>query len=65
MQYHSFAFEAVTTLSNDLSNGIVKRICKRHMTNKTTFEESEWSNALGSIDHLVWNHEVSRLDFRL
>lgn len=51
--------------SHDLSNTFIERVRKRNVGDYSSLEESPWPEALGAVDHLVWDHEIPRLDLLL
>jgi len=62
---HILALEAVTKLSHNSTQLLIKGVCEANMANHTLLEESERADALGTIDNLIRHHEISGLDFLL
>ena len=62
---NTLTLKGMPTSTDNLSDLRIKRIGKPNMANDALLEESEGSDALGSIDNLVWNNEVPRSDLFL
>jgi hypothetical protein len=65
VESYSVTFEAVSAFSDDFGKCFVEWVTEANVAHYAPFEESEWSDTLGAIDDLIWNHEVAGLDFLL
>ena len=62
MQPYTIALETVAALAHHLGKRRIKRICKHDMPNHAALEKRERSDALGTVDDLVWHDKVTRLN---
>jgi len=62
---HTIPFETVPALLYDFRKFLVERISKHDMADHAFLEEGKWSDSLRSINDLIRNDEISRLDFFL
>ena len=65
MQRHTLTLQAVSTLPHNLSNPLIKRVRKRHVSNNTLLKERPRTETLGPVNYLVRHHKVPRFDFLL
>lgn len=65
MQRHTLTLQAVSALSHNLGNPLIKRIRKRNVSNNTLLKECPGTETLSSVNDLVRHHKVSRFDFLL
>lgn len=65
MQHNTLAFEAVAASPHNLGNTLIERVSERNVSNHTSLEECERPDALGTVNDLVWDHEVAGLDLLL
>ena len=65
MHDNTLSLQRVSTLSNNLSDLLIEWVSKANVSNNATLKEGEWSNALGSVDNLVWDDKVAWLDLLL
>lgn len=50
---------------HDLGDAFIERVRERDVSDSSALEESPWPEALGAINHLVWDDEIARLDLLL
>ena len=62
---NTLSLQRVSALTNNLSDLLIEWVRKANVSDNATFKEGEWSNALGSVDNLVWNDKVAWLDLLL
>lgn len=65
MHRHTLSSKRMSALADDLPNLRIERICEANMAHHALLKEGKWSNTLGSVDDLVWDHKVSRSDLLL
>lgn len=65
MQHDTLSLQAVSASPNDLSNTLIEWVTEGNVSDSTSLEECEWPDALGSVNDLVWNHKIARLDMLL
>ena len=54
--------EAVAAFSDELAELGVKGVGEWGVAYDAGLEEREWSDAFGSVDDLIWHHEVAGFD---
>lgn len=50
---------------HDLGDAFIERVRERDVSDYSSIEERPWPEALGAVDHLVWDNEIPRLDLLL
>lgn len=65
MQHNTLALEAVAASPHNLGNTLIEGVSERNVSNHASLEEGERPDALGTVNDLVWNHEVAGLDLLL
>ncbi len=58
----TLALQRVSALANNSGNLLIKWVGEANVSDNTALEESEWTDALGAVDNLVWDDEVSWLN---
>lgn len=62
---NTLSLQRVSALANNLSDLLIEWVSKANVSDNATFKKGEWSNALGSVDNLVWDDKVAWLDLLL
>lgn len=62
MENHTVTLQAVSTLTHNFSNALIKGVTKGNMSNYTALKVCPRPNALGTVDDLVRDNEVAWLD---
>jgi hypothetical protein len=65
MQCNPLSLQRMPTLPHDLRNLFIEWICKADMADHASLKERKRSDSLRSIDYLIWDYEVARLDLFL
>lgn len=65
MHDNTLSLQRVSALANNLSDPLIEWVRKANVSDNAAFKEGEWSNALGSVDNLVWDDKVAWLDLLL
>lgn len=62
---NTLSLQGVSALANNSGDLLIEWISKANVSNNATLEEGKWSDALGSVDDLIWNDEIAWLDLLL
>lgn len=62
VQDDTFALQAVTALTDDLGDTLVEGITEGNVGNNTTLEVGPWADTLGTVNDLIGDNKVARLD---
>lgn len=65
MQLNTITLQAVSASPDDLGNALIERIRKGDVSNSPSLEERPGPNTLGTVDDLVGDNEITRLDLLL
>ena len=62
---NTISLQRVSALANNTGNLLIEWISKADVSDNATLEEGEWSDALGSVDDLIRDDEIARLNLLL
>ena len=62
MQNHTVALQAVTAGAHHLSDTLIEGVTEGHMRDYATLKVGPWTHTLGTINDLVGDDKVARLD---
>lgn len=62
MQHNTVSLQAMPAGLDDIGNPVIEWVRERNVTNNPLFEERPWPEALGTVNYLVGDHKVPRLD---
>lgn len=62
MENNTISLQAVPTLAHNLGNALIEGVSKGDMSNHTALKVCPRPNALSTVDDLVRDNEVARLD---
>lgn len=62
---NTLSLQRVSALANNLGDLLIEWVGEANVPDNATLEEGERSDALGSVDNLVWDDEVAWLDLLL
>lgn len=65
MQHDTLALQTVSASPDHLGDPLVKWVTEGDVSNCTSLKEGEWPDSLRSINNLIRNDEVTRLDVLL